>query len=80
MDKQLNNSVKFGLIGWVLLSIFTFLYGGIYNQIMVQGMETTFKNIFLTMAGSVMIGFSAFQLLFATTLIIYYLKRNKVGG
>jgi len=77
---QLNNSIRNGIIGWIILGLFSFIYGGIYSEFVVRNMAFSFKNILLSIIGSIMIGFSAFTFLFSITLIYYYTTKNKIRG
>ena len=79
MSKTLKKSIRNGLIGLVLLGTFSFIYGGIYTEIIQEGLEITTSNILLALVGAYLISglIFAFFPVFIVSLIIYYFKHKE---
>ena len=79
MNKTLKKSIRNGLIGLVLLGTFSFIYGGIYTEMIQEGLGFSFKNILMALAGAYFISglILAFFPVFLISLIVYYFKSRR---
>lgn len=79
MSQKTKKSVRNGLIGLILLGTFSFVYGGIYTEMIQEGLEVSIANILLAFIGGYFIsGFVlAFVPIFLISWLIYSLKSKK---
>jgi hypothetical protein len=78
MDKTLKKSIRNGSYAFIIMLSFTFFYGGIYNEILTEGLDFTLYNLILIIIGSIFSGLViGFIPVFIISLIIFYLKDKK---
>lgn len=78
MDVTTSKSVRNGLIGWAILAAISFLYGGIYTEMMVEGLGFSLQNVLLALFGAILVTLiPGFVLVFAISLIVFYIKNKK---
>lgn len=79
MDEILEKSLRNGLIVGCVFFFIAFLYGGIYNEMIIEGMGITIANILWALFGSVFGGLYALVPVFILSLLVYYII-DKVKG
>lgn len=78
MNKILQKSVFVGLICYLVLGTFSFLYGGIYTEIFIEGNLFSFQNLFISFLGAyILIGPIGFFPGFVLSLAFLYMKNRK---
>jgi uncharacterized membrane-anchored protein YitT (DUF2179 family) len=70
---------KSAQIALAILGTFSFLYGGIYTEMIQEGLGLTIGNILLAFVGAFLIAgvLVAFIPVFVISLIVYYVKNKK---
>ena len=76
MDLMIKKSLRKGVIGGVVLFLLSFLYGGIYTEIIKEGLEFSFVNLLAGVVGALFFGAIAFVLVFLISLVVYLIKKG----
>lgn len=74
MDKNLKKSIRNGLYAFIPIALLTFFYGGIYNEMIVEGMGFSLENMMFALIGSIIAGVYIFLPVFVISLIYFYFK------
>ena len=77
MDISLQKSVRNGIWGFVIGTTFSFVYGGIYTEMINEGLGFSIENIFLAFIGAIFAGVILFIPIFVISLIVFYFKTKK---
>ncbi len=52
----LKKAIRNGLIAWVILSLISFIYGGIYTEMISEDLGFSFSNILWALFDSIFVG------------------------
>jgi len=78
MDKALSNSIRNGFIGLVIVFLISFIFGGIYGEMIKDGGGVTAENIVWAFFGAILVSVpTGFILVFVISLIVYNFKNKK---
>jgi len=77
MDVSLKKSIRNGLYAGIIITLFSFIYGGIYTEMIVEGIGFSLGNILLAIIGAVFAGIPFFLLVFVISLIVFYFKEKR---
>ncbi|MBI2147167.1 hypothetical protein HYU19_01670 [Candidatus Woesearchaeota archaeon] len=75
MDKKIRASVRNGVYAMVILFSFSFLYGGIYTEMIKEGVSFSAGNLLLAFIGALFMSIPlGFIPVFVISLIVYHLR------
>ncbi len=77
MDETVKKSIRNGLYALCAVWVISFVYGGIYTEIIGEGIGFSINNIFFAAIGAIIAGVPFFLLMFIGSLIFYYFKTKK---
>lgn len=76
LEQILRKSIRNGFYGFFIMFLISFIYGGIYTEMISEGLGISFYNIILALIGSIYYSCNIFIPIFIISIIIYYLKEN----
>jgi len=69
MDIKVEKALKYGSWGYIILALFSFFYGGIYTEMIVEGLEMTIGNLIYSILGALFVGIIGFVIVFVISLV-----------
>lgn len=77
MDIELKNSIRNSIWAFSIVSIVSFVFGGIYTEIIGEGIGFSLENIIYALLGSLLAGAIFFMPVFVFSLMYYYFKNKR---
>jgi hypothetical protein len=74
--KEFNKPLKYSLIVGGIVSAFSFFYGGIYTEMIQEGIGFSLENILLALVGAIIAGLPFFIITLIITNVIKSVKEN----
>ena len=77
MDIHIQKAIRNGIWPFVIMAGIIFIYGGIYTEMLQEGLGFSLGYILLALLGSLIGGVPFFLLSFVVSLIYFYFKSKK---